>query len=72
MEKKECPFVLGEIAVFESWMRFEKYISTIQQVHIDYWGSGIIPIITKATLEQKKLWYENGKYEIVIGELSSY
>lgn len=64
-----CPFELGEIAVFESWFRFEKYISRVMQIHIDYYGQGGIPIITKATLEQKQLWYENGEYEIVIEQL---
>ncbi len=66
-----CPFEIGEIAVFESWFRFEKYISQVTQIHIDYYGQGWMPTITKATAEQKKLWYENGKYEIVIEELTA-
>lgn len=66
MENKNCPFELGEIAVFESSMRNETYISRIMQVHIDYWGNGGIPNITKATTEQKKMWWENGEYELII------
>ena len=64
-----CPFILGEIAVFESWFRFEIYISRVIQIHIDYWGQGGIPKITKATLEQKKQWWDSGEYEVVIEEL---
>lgn len=64
-----CPFEVGEIVVFESWFRFEIYISRVMQIHIDYWGNGAMPTMTKATLHQKKQWYENGEYEMVIGSL---
>jgi hypothetical protein len=62
-----CPFEIGEIVVFESWFRFEIYISRVMQIHIDYWGNGCAPTMTKATLEQKQQWYDNGEYEMVIG-----
>lgn len=63
---KQCPFVEGEIAVFKSSFRQETYISKVQQIHIDYWNSGWIPEISKATLEQKQQFYENNDYELVI------
>jgi hypothetical protein len=62
----DCPFEVGEIVVFESWLRCELYISRVMQIHIDYWGNGCMPTMTKATLEQKQQWYENGQYEMVI------
>lgn len=64
-----CPFEVGEIVVFESWIRFEIYICIVMQIHIDYWGNGGMPTMTKATLQQKQQWYENGEYEMVIGSL---
>ena len=67
-EEDVCPFKLNEIAVFESYFRFEIYISRIMQVHIDYFGNGAIPKIRKASLEEKKLWYDCGDYELVIGK----
>lgn len=74
-EENVCPFKEGEIAVFESWMRFEVYISRVMSIHIESWERGFCwngPMITKATPEQKKLWYENDNYELVIEELSNY
>lgn len=68
-DTKHCPFKVGELAVFESYMRYEVYISRVLQVHIDDYGSGMIPNIIKATLEQKKQWYDNEEYELVIGVL---
>ena len=65
----DCPFEVGEIAVFTSYMRFEKYISRVMQVHLDYWGSGMIPEISKATNEEKKAWFDNDNYELVIEEI---
>jgi len=69
MTKTECPFELGEIAVFESAMRFEKFISRIREIHIEYWGFGGMPQITKATDEQKRLWYENGEFELILEKI---
>lgn len=68
MENTKCPFELGEIVVFESSIRFETYISRIRQFHIDYYDSGAIPTITKATLEQKEAWFNCGKYELILEE----
>jgi hypothetical protein len=65
-----CPFEVGEIAVFESWFRFEKYISRVHPIHIEYWGHwGICPFIYKATIEQKKQWWNSGEYEVMIEDL---
>ncbi len=64
-----CPFEVGEIVIFESWFRFEIYIGRVMQIHIDYWGNCGMPTMTKATLQQKQQWYENGEYEMVIGSL---
>ena len=64
-----CPFTLGEIAVFESWLRREIYISRVMQVHIDNYGSGAIPKIRKATDEEKRHWCLNGAHELVIEDL---
>lgn len=66
----ECPFEVGEIVVFESSFRFETYIAQVQSIHLEYWGCGWLPQITKATPEQKQAWYENGKYELVIGRIT--
>ncbi len=66
VECKKCPFELGEIVIFKSYFRFEYYIARIQQIHIDYWGSGMIPTIRKATPYQKQLFYESGKHEVVL------
>lgn len=63
----ECIFTVGEIAVFESWLRREIYIGRVMQVHIDYPGIG--PQLLKATTEQKKVWYESGEHELIIGQL---
>lgn len=62
----ECPFQVGEIVVFESTMRMERYIARLQPMHIVYWGAGFIPKITKATTEQKQMWYENGEEEMIL------
>ncbi len=71
MEKQDgCPFELGEIVIFTSWLRFEQFISRIMQIHIDYWEYGSCGLkIEKAILYEKKQWYENGEHELVIGEI---
>ena len=43
---------LDELVVVTSSMRFEIYIARISQIQIDYWGTGIVPYIRKATLEE--------------------
>ena len=62
----KCPFKLGEIAIIESYIRGEIYITTILQAHIDEYGSAQCPTIKKATLEEKKMWYYNDSHELVL------
>ncbi len=64
----ECPFKEGEIAVFESYFRFEKYISRVRLIHLENWGSGWLPDIYKATNQQKELWYNSEKHEVILEE----
>jgi hypothetical protein len=68
----DCPFKIGEVAVFKSWFRFEVYITKVLPIHIEYWGEGWLPEIKKATIEQKQMWYDNDNYELVIEELYSF
>lgn len=61
-----CPFEVGEIAVFRSHFRFETYISRVTWIHVEYWGTSMVPEMIKATPEQKRLWFENGEDELII------
>lgn len=62
---KYCDFKVGEIAVFDSCVRNEIFISKIMQIHIDYSGLSSIKI-RKATSEEKKMWYDNNAYELIL------
>lgn len=61
-----CPFAVGEIAHFDCPYRKEKYIARIEKRHIDKWGTRLIPVITRATTEQKQQWYEKGDHELIL------
>jgi hypothetical protein len=60
------PYSLGDIVVFDSSHRQEKYIGQIEEIHIKHWGTKLIPSVSDATIEQKKLWYESGEKEVII------
>lgn len=64
-----CPFEVGEIAVFRSHFRFETFISRVTPLQIEFWGKAMAPEMIKATPEQKRLWFENGEYELIIEDL---
>lgn len=61
-----CPYNIGDIVVFDSPQRQEIYIAQIDERHIKYWGTKLIPEISNATIQQKRMWYESGEKEIII------
>jgi hypothetical protein len=68
----ECPFKNGELVVIDSYLRREVWVTRIYPIHIEYWGTGIIPKIRAATTEEKRLWYENGEHEYILVPWDEY
>jgi len=66
--KNPCPFKLGDIVAVNGFFESSRKIQRIDDFYIRHWYDWWDGLITDATMEEKRLWFESEKESIYISE----